>query len=44
MEIKDLREEIDAIDSAMVQLFRQRMNVAAKVAAYKKENDGLLNC
>lgn len=33
-----LRLEIDEIDRAMVELYKRRMNVAAGVAAYKKEN------
>ena len=39
MELKKLREEIDVIDDQLVQLFSQRMDVAARIAAYKKEND-----
>ena len=38
MELKDLRNEIDNIDDELVKLFAQRMDVAAKIAAYKKEN------
>ena len=36
MEIQDLRKEIDAIDDQLVQLFKQRMDVAAQIADYKK--------
>ena len=32
MDIKDLRENIDAIDREIVELFKKRMNVAAEVA------------
>ncbi|MBP3411962.1 MAG: chorismate mutase [Oscillospiraceae bacterium] len=32
------RKEIDQIDDEIVRLFQQRMDVAAKIAAYKKEN------
>lgn len=39
MELQDLRQEIDAIDDQLVQLFTQRMDVAAKIADYKKANN-----
>ncbi|MBQ8621747.1 MAG: prephenate dehydratase [Oscillospiraceae bacterium] len=39
MDIKDLREEIDKIDDALVKLFAARMDVAAKIADFKKENN-----
>lgn len=39
MELKDLREEIDNIDSELVKLFTKRMNIAAQVADYKKEHN-----
>ncbi|TQQ84773.1 chorismate mutase [Peptacetobacter hominis] len=32
------REEIDLIDSQIINLFEQRIEVAVKVAEYKKEN------
>ena len=38
MELKDLRHEIDQIDDQLVALFVRRMEIAAQVAAYKKEN------
>ncbi len=38
MELKDLRTEIDKIDDQLVKLFGQRMEVAAQIAEYKKEN------
>lgn len=38
LDLSKLREEINGIDAEMVDLFRRRMNVAALVAAYKKEN------
>lgn len=38
MDLQDLRLEIDKIDDALVQLFCQRMEVAAQIADYKKEN------
>lgn len=39
MDIQDMRKEIDAIDDKLVQLFAQRMEVAAQIADYKKENN-----
>ena len=39
MDIKDLREEIDQIDDQLVQLFAQRMEVSARIADYKKQNN-----
>lgn len=37
MDIEQLRNEIDNIDSELVSLFIKRMGVAADIAAYKKE-------
>ena len=37
MDLNELRNEIDNIDSELVRLFCARMNIAAKVADYKKE-------
>ncbi len=37
-DISMLREEINAIDSEMVELFKKRMGIAASVAEYKKEH------
>ncbi len=39
MDIKELRDNIDAIDREIVELFKKRMNVAAEVAEYKRENN-----
>ena len=39
MDLKDYRKEIDAIDDQLVQLFGKRMDIAAKIADYKKENN-----
>jgi len=39
MDISQLRKQIDAIDDDIVRLFCQRMNVAAQIADYKKENN-----
>ena len=38
MDLSQLRCEIDKIDDELVQLFVQRMGLAAQVADYKKEN------
>lgn len=38
MDIKDLRDEIDTIDSELVRLFEKRMDTAAKIAEFKKSN------
>ena len=39
MDLKELRSEIDLIDDQIVKLFGQRMDVAARVAEYKKQNN-----
>ncbi len=39
MDLSQLREDIDRIDSDLVKLFTERMNIAAQVADYKKENN-----
>ena len=39
MDITELRGQIDAIDDQLVQLFAQRMDVAAQIADYKKEQN-----
>ncbi len=38
MDLKELRREIDQIDDELVRLFTARMDVAAKIADYKKEH------
>lgn len=38
MDLKELRNEIDSIDSQLTALFERRMQIAANVAEYKKEN------
>ena len=38
MELKDYRAQIDAVDDEIVRLFQERMNIAANIAAFKKEN------
>ena len=38
MDINEAREKIDNIDSELVKLFEERMNTAAKIAEYKREN------
>ena len=37
MDLKELRGQIDEIDDQLVKLFCQRMDIAAQVAQYKKE-------
>ncbi len=37
-DLNKLREEINQVDREMVELFKRRMNIAASVAEYKKEN------
>ncbi len=39
MDIHELRGQIDEIDSRLVELFTQRMDVSARIADYKKENN-----
>ena len=39
MDLNQLRLEIDKIDDDLVRLFVQRMEVSARIADYKKEND-----
>ena len=39
MSLSELRNEIDKIDDSLVQLFTQRMDIAAQIADYKKENN-----
>ena len=39
MDIQELRGQIDGIDDQLVQLFSKRMDIAAQIAAYKKENN-----
>ncbi|MFR0797199.1 MAG: chorismate mutase [Oscillospiraceae bacterium] len=36
MELSDYRQQIDGIDSQLLALFYQRMEVAAQIAGYKK--------
>ena len=38
MELKDYREQIDAIDRELTRLFQERMHVAGEIAAFKKAN------
>ena len=39
MELKDIRQQIDAIDDKLVKLFVDRMNLSAQVADIKKANN-----
>ena len=38
MELNDYRTQIDAVDDEIVRLFQKRMDIAANIAAFKKEN------
>ncbi len=38
MDLKELRTQIDAIDSQLTELFCRRMDVSEKIGEYKKEN------
>ncbi len=38
MDLEVLRKEIDAVDSEIIRLFEKRMDIAAGIAQYKKEN------
>ena len=38
MELKDYRQQIDAIDRELTRLFQERMHVAGSIAEYKKAN------
>ncbi|MDI6619161.1 MAG: chorismate mutase [Clostridiales bacterium] len=38
-DIKKLREEIDSVDTKLVQLFERRMEIVLKIAEYKKLNN-----
>ena len=38
MELEKLRGQIDEIDAALIELLQRRMDVAAGIAAYKREN------
>ena len=38
MDLTELRKEIDAIDDQLVSLFCQRMEIASRIAEYKKVN------
>lgn len=38
MNLEELRNEIDKIDDEMIKLFEKRMDVAVKIAEYKKKN------
>ena len=39
MELTDYRGQLDKIDSALLKLFNERMDIAAEIAAWKKENN-----
>lgn len=37
MKLQEYRREIDRIDSELIRLFQERMELASQIAAYKKE-------
>ena len=39
MDMKEIREKIDALDDTIKAAFEERMTLCADMAAYKKEND-----
>lgn len=39
MELKEYRNKLDVIDSQLLSLFCERMEIVQKVAEYKKEHD-----
>ncbi|MBR3704040.1 MAG: chorismate mutase [Oscillospiraceae bacterium] len=39
MELKECRNKLDVIDSQLISLFCERMEIVKKVAEYKKEHD-----
>ena len=39
MNLQDLRQQIDEIDNGLVDLFQKRMDLSAKIAQYKQENN-----
>ncbi len=43
MDLQDYRQQIDGIDDQMIRLFAERMDVAAKIAAYKNEHNLPIN-
>ncbi len=38
MDLKDIRNKIDAIDDELLELFKKRMEIVSEVAAYKREH------
>ena len=38
MDLQDYRKELDTLDSGLLELFCRRMEIAAQIGAYKKEN------
>ena len=38
MNLEELRAQIDTVDASIVELFQQRMDIAAQIAKYKQEN------
>ena len=38
MNLEELRAQIDTVDASIVELFQQRMDIAAQIAKFKQEN------
>ena len=38
MNLEELRKDIDQVDDEIIKLVENRMEIAAKIAEYKKEN------
>ena len=38
MDLNELRQQIDAIDQVLVDLFTQRMEISARIGEYKKKH------
>ena len=39
LDLKEIRKNLDTIDDQLIALFRERMQLSAQVAAYKKEKN-----
>ena len=39
MNLDELRQQIDGIDSEIIRLFQDRMDISSKIAEYKRDNN-----
>jgi chorismate mutase len=39
MDLQELRVQIDGTDDEIIRLFRQRMDISAEIAKYKRQHD-----